>query len=268
MVDDTSSLAATRLAEPRFRGQVGTPLCRAHEWFVFCALLLVFGAASLAWSQVAAVLFRLLPSRLGRPLGQLAVTVGFRSFVAMMRLSRIIACDLRALDSLRDQPAVIIAPNHPSLLDAVFILSRLPQVGCPIKAELWDNVFLGGGARLAGFIRNDTPTTFIREAERQLRAGRHVLIFPEGTRTAGHTIGEFKSGFAFIAKRVGAPIQTVIIESNSRFLGKGWPLFRRPAFPLVYHVRLGRRLLVDCEVRGFVRDLRDYFGRELGCGSR
>jgi 1-acyl-sn-glycerol-3-phosphate acyltransferase len=144
----------------------------------------------------------------------------------------------------------------------------LPQVGCAIKAELWDNVFLGGGARLAGFIRNDTPTTFIREAERQLRAGQHILIFPDGTRTASHTIGEFKSGFALIAKRAGAPIQTVIIESNSRFLGKGWPLFRRPAFPLVYHMRLGRRLAVDCEVHGFGRDLRDYFGRELGCGPR
>jgi len=63
-------------------------------------------------------------------------------------------------------------------------------------------------------------------------------------------------------------VQTVFIESNSPFLGKGWPLFRRPAFPLVYRVRLGRRMTVSGDIHGFVDELHAYFQQELGHSER
>ena len=100
MIDDTSSVTPP----PRSRGRGGR-LRRAYEWFVFWTLVLAFGAASLAWSQIAAVLVHLLPRRLGLRLGQAAITAGFRSLVAMMRLSGIIACDLRALEPCAINPA-------------------------------------------------------------------------------------------------------------------------------------------------------------------
>jgi 1-acyl-sn-glycerol-3-phosphate acyltransferase len=172
-----------------------------------------------------------------------------------MRLTGIIRCDLRELDALRRAGPLIIAPNHPSLLDAVLILSRLPHVVCTAKAELLDNPFLGGSGRLAGFIRNDCATRFIREGARQLESGWQLLIFPEGTRTVGGRLGDFKGGFALIAKRAGVPVQTVFIDSNSRFLGKGWPLLRKPQFPLRYRVRLGPALRVDRDLAAFVAEL-------------
>ena len=236
----------------------------AYEHFVFYGLLLLFGLISLVWSLLAGILYRLLPTRIGEPLGQFVIMAGFRGFVAAMRASGIIACELEELDALDRSVPLVIAPNHPSLLDVVLVISRLPHVVCAAKARIWDNVFLGGGARLAGFIRNDSPIKLIRGAARQLGCGRHFLIFPEGTRSNSRPVGEFKGGFALIAKHAGVPIQTVFITTSSRFLGKGWPLFKRPEFPLAYRIRLGRRVAIEGNVRSVVAGLHGYYKRELG----
>ena len=193
---------------------------------------------------------------------------GFRVFVGAMRMSGVLRCDLGELDLLARAAPLVIAPNHPSLLDAVLVMSRLPHVAGAAKAQIWDNVFLGGGARLAGLIRNDSPTKLIREAVRHVRSGRHFLIFPEGTRTTGRPVGDFKGGFALIAKQAGVRVQTVFIETNSRFLGKGWPLFKKPAFPLVYRVRLGQQIAVDGNLHETVAELGRYYRQELGADNR
>lgn len=235
-----------------------------YEYVAFYGLLLIFAVSSFLWSLIAAIVHPLLPRRIGEPLGQFMIMAGFRYFVACMKGSGIIECELSALDLLRGAGALVIAPNHPSLLDAVLVISRLPRVVCTAKAKLLHNPFLGGGARLAGFIRNDVPTRLVREGVRQLSVGRQLLIFPEGTRTSGPVIDSFKGGFALIAQRAGAPVQAVFIESNSGFLGKGWPLWRKPAFPLIYRARLGPALSVEGDLHDFVATLHDFYRRELG----
>jgi len=229
----------------------------------FYAMLALFGTISLGWSLPAGLLYRLLPRGVGRSLGQFMIMAGFRHFLGWMWLSGIARCDLTALDALRGEGRLVIVPNHPSLLDVVLVLSRLPRVTCIMKAELLDSPFLGGGARLARYIRNDTPLTLIRSAAAEIRAGRQLLIFPEGTRTVDRPLNAFKGGFAAIAKAAGAPVQTVFIETNSPFLGKGWPLFRKPAFPLVYRARLGRRFEVEGSAHAFTERLEAYFREEL-----
>lgn len=264
----SSDRGALGIRREEGRTLLGDRLRRGYEVAVFYGLLAVFGLSSLLWSVPAALLHAVLPRRLGEPLGQLMIMAGFRYFVAAMRLTGIIQCDLSSLDALRRSGPVVIAPNHPSLLDAVLVISRLPRVVCAAKADIWDNVFLGAGVRLAGYVRNDSPAALVRQAAQRLRAGRHFLIFPEGTRSGVAPIGEFKGGFALIARQAEAPVQTVFIESNSRFLGKGWPLFRRPAFPLVYRVRLGRRIAVSGDIHRFVDELHAYFQQELGHSER
>ena len=260
LLDARTVGGASRRLDPPQRARLRV----AYERIVFYGLLIIFGLTSLAWSMLAGILYWLLPRRLGEPLGQFAIMAGFRGFVAAARASGMIACELDALDALGSSSPLVIAPNHPSLLDVALVISRLSHVVCAAKAEIWDNVFLGGSARLAGFIRNDSPIKLVRGAARQVRAGRHFLIFPEGTRTNAHPVGEFKGGFALIAKQAGVPVQTVFIETPSRFLGKGWPLFKPPEFPLVYRVRLGRRVGVEGDVHDFVARLRGYYQQELG----
>ena len=258
---------ATWPASSRRVNRVLTWLKLPYECLVLYGGLLLFGLSTFIWSVAAAVIYPLLPRRLGSRLGQFTIMALFRGFLCVLKASGIVKCDLSALDALRDEGALIIAPNHPSLLDAVLVVSRLPQVVCIMKAEIWDNLILGGGARFAAYIRDDFPFTMIRSAAAAVCAGNQLLVFPEGTRTRQKAGYHFKGGFALIAKTARVPVQTVFIETNSLFLSKGWPLFRKPAFPLIYRARLGRRFEVKGDVKALVADLECYYRETLAAGT-
>lgn len=182
------------------------------------------------------------PRERRRERARAAVSDLFRSYLHILGTLGILRVDLTELESLRSAGPLVVAPNHPSMLDAVLMLSRMPNATCIMKASLSHNVFLGRGARLAGYIENTDPRTMVRQAVQRLEDGGQLLVFPEGTRTVSHPVNPLKGAFALIAKRSGCPVQIVFIESNSGFLGKGWPLWRRPDLPLFYRARLGPRI--------------------------
>ncbi len=238
-------------------------LMAPYEYFVLYGGLVLFAVMCLAWSVPAAILRHLVPERTGERISQYAIMLVFRTYIAALRMSGLVKCDLSELDALRGQDGIIIATNHPSLIDVVLIASRLPRVVCILKAELLDNPLLGGGARMAGYIRNDSAGKLIRRSVAAVHAGNQLLIFPEGTRTDSPPVNEFKDGFGLIARKGAVPIQTVFIETNSPFLGKYWPLLKRPEFPLTYRVYLGRRFEISGDVKPFVDELEQYYRRQL-----
>ena len=61
----------------------------------------------------------------------------------------------------------------------------------------------------------------------------------------------------------GDRIQTVIIESDSPYLTKGWPLLKAPPVPVRIRLRLGRRFTPEADHRAQLRRLEQYFGAEL-----
>jgi len=243
------------MTEPR-RGPL---LWLIYEYLVYYGFLLVFALMSLGWSLASIPLSLLLPRRAGRRFGRRVISFGFRAYLRLLEFTGIVKCDLSALDSLNAQAPLIIAPNHPSLIDAVLVISRLPDVACIMKANLWDQPIFGGSARLAGYIRNDSPSRLIGDAARELGAGSHLLVFPEGTRTVENHIRPFKGGFALIAKKAGAPVQTVLIEINHPFLAKGRPLLEKPRFPLVFRARLGERFMPPDEIKPYIQEMEQYY---------
>jgi 1-acyl-sn-glycerol-3-phosphate acyltransferase len=234
-----------------------------YEHFVLYAALLYFAMLGVTWTAVSTVLYPLLPREAGRRVGRQTIGFLFRTYLGLLQLSGVMKLDLSALDALREERSVIVAPNHPSLIDAVLVISRLPDIACIMKAEIWDSPILGGGARLARYIRNDSPSNMVRYATNELKHGQNLLVFPEGTRTRTNPVNAFKGGFGLIAKHAGAPVQTIFIETNSAFLGKGWPILKKPRMPLVYRVRLGRRFHVSGSVKEFVTGLERYYRREM-----
>ncbi len=236
-------------------------------WSVYEHLAMVVGLSALAliclsWTPPALALCPVLPRPLGRWLGRQAIMRGFRLYVGILRLLCACRFDLSEIDALRDQGPMVIAANHPSLLDAVLIASRLPNAVCFMKADLMDNPLLGAGARLARYVRNDNLLTAVLNCRRELQQGAQVLIFPEGTRTVGYPanpLNPLSRSTALIATRAEVPVQTLIVEFSSPYLGKGWPLWRRPSLPLTCRVRLGRRFDAPHNARAFTRELEDYF---------
>ncbi|CAK0771793.1 Phospholipid/glycerol acyltransferase [Gammaproteobacteria bacterium] len=234
-------------------------LARWHATLALSYGLGLLGGLSLSWSLLASPLRFVLPAAFGQWLGRWVISFGFRFY--FRALSGIGAChfDLGVLDDLRDAGPLVIAPNHPCLLDALMVLSRLPNLVCILKASILDNLFLGGGARLAGYIRNDTPLRMIRTAVKELQKGGQVLIFPEGTRTTRWPVDPCLASIGYIAQRARVPVQTVLIETDSAYLTKGWPLWRQPALPIRYRLRLGQRFESPPDPEAFAQELEHYF---------
>ena len=241
---------------------------QAADLFVFWSGYLLFAVTASIASLSGRCLSWVLPGEFGARLGKRMIMAVFRANLAYLRFTGRFEFDLRALDALRADGGLVIAPNHPALLDVLLVASRLPRITCIMKAELWNNMLLGGGARLARYIRNDSQLGMVKLAVGELGRGNQLLVFPEGTRTVRCPVNHFKPGFALIALRAGVPVQTVFIETNSPFLGKGWRWWRRPPFPVVYRVRLGRRFTVDGDAKTFSAMLERYFEDELrGSGT-
>jgi 1-acyl-sn-glycerol-3-phosphate acyltransferase len=234
-----------------------------YEYLVYYGFLLVFALMSLGWSVASIPLAYLLPRRVGRRFGRWMISFGFRSYLRVLELTGIVKCDLAELDRLDGDQPLIIAPNHPSLIDVVLIVSRLPNVACIMKAKLWDQFIFGGSARLAGYIRNFSQSKLIVDAAHELDAGSHLLVFPEGTRTIDNDIQPLKGGFALISKRAHAPVQTVLIEINHPFLSKGRPLLEKPEFPLVLRARLGERFMPPERLRPYISEMERYYRDEV-----
>ena len=101
-----------------------------------------------------------------------------------------------------------------------------------------------------------------------LRDGGQLVMFPEGTRTVHRPINRFRPGITWIAQKARVPIQTVIIETDTLYLRKGWPIWRAPRFPIRLRIRLGRRFAPQADHRALLEELERYFVGELAPARR
>ena len=210
-------------------------------WLALQAQLLLLGLMSIVWNLVALLLYPVLPRAAGRRIGRAMIAHGYGAFWRIAAASGMLRLNATVLDTLRDEGGLIIVANHPSMLDALMLVAHLPKSACIMKASLVRNPFLGPGARLARYIRNDSAYGMIQCAVKDLQDGGQLVMFPEGTRTTQWPVNPFHASFAIIAKRAQAPVQAVFIDTHSPYLGKGWPLWRLPPLPIEFSVRLGPR---------------------------
>lgn len=221
--------------------------------------LFILGLTSLGWNAVALLLYPLMPRRLGLAVGRAAIAHCYRVFWFFTGATGLIRVDASCLDALRDEERLIVVANHPTMLDALLLVSRLPRSVCIMKAGLMRNVFLGAGARLARYIRNDSPLSMVRLAVQDLKAGGQLIVFPEGTRTVSAPVDTFRPGVTVIAKLAQAPVQTVFIDTDSPYLGKGWPIWRLPLKPMVFSLRLGARFAPAQDSDALLHEIERYF---------
>jgi 1-acyl-sn-glycerol-3-phosphate acyltransferase len=243
--------------------RAGKMIRRFFQSVLFYVLLLHLGAMSLTWNLVCLLLYPFLSRQQGVVVGRAAISSVYRGFWTCTQWLGLMCIDYTALDALSRDGGLIIAANHPSMLDALLVIARVPRGICIMRSSLMRNPFLGAGARLARYIRNDPPRGMIRGCVTNLQEGGQLVLFPEGTRTIHAPINPFRPGVTLIAQMAGVPIQTVIIETESPYLGKGWPIWRTPQFPVVVRVRLGERFAPEADHQGLLKRLEAYFEGEL-----
>jgi 1-acyl-sn-glycerol-3-phosphate acyltransferase len=116
----------------------------------------------------------------------------------------------------------VVMANHASYADIVALFIALPNIpGFMAKRELLKVPFLAAALRAGGHVivdrgQHDQAKKAIESAAQQVRDGRTVLIFPEGTRSGADSIGEFKTGGFRLARRAGVPIFPVGLRGTAQ----------------------------------------------------
>ena len=115
-------------------------------------------------------------------------------------------------------PRVFVA-NHVSWFDIPALLAVLPSYGFVAKRELERVPFFGAAARAAGVIyidRENRKAAFgaYEDAAGKIRAGKSVLVYPEGTRGDSYAMRPFKKGPFVLAIGSGAPVVPIVIHGT------------------------------------------------------
>jgi long-chain acyl-CoA synthetase len=138
------------------------------------------------------------------------------------------------LENLPQSP-FIIAPNHQSFFDGLFVSMFL-------KKKILKNTYYYAKAKHVkpGLIKaiadrnnvivmdiNKDLKLSMQKLAAALRMKKNIIIFPEGTRSTTGSLGDFKKFFAVLSLECGAPIVPVSIVGADKALPKG-SFFPRP----------------------------------------
>jgi len=115
---------------------------------------------------------------------------------------------------------MLIASRHQSAFDTMVWLTLLPRCSYVLKEELTRIPLFGPLLRAAGMIAVDRTgggaalRSLVRDADRAVREGRQIVIFPEGTRAEPGTLLPLHPGVAALAGRTRLPVIPVVTDSG------------------------------------------------------
>lgn len=126
------------------------------------------------------------------------------------------------LENIPQEPVVFVG-NHQGNFDIPIVMTTLPRAGILAKQELTKLPFICTWMKLMGcvFIDRKSPRQSVAalgEAIKQVEAGRSMMVFPEGTRSKGSNMGEFKAGAFKIALKTKVPIVPVCIDGSYKVM--------------------------------------------------
>jgi len=179
--------------------------------------------------SAAATAFAAIPACLNIP--EAAVAVLGRLLLLAYRV------EIRGVENLAAAgPSAVIVPNHVTWIDGALLASALP--GRPAFAinsftarKWWARWATGMVEALAV---DPTNPMALKTLVREVKSGRHCVIFPEGrlTRTGG--LMKIYDGPALVADKAGAPLVPVRIDGAERsLLNRLGGIYRRRAFPKI-----------------------------------
>ncbi len=110
------------------------------------------------------------------------------------------------------KPSIIIA-NHASFLDILLMLMLNPKVVIMVKNWVYQSPLFGFVVRYVGYIYSESGTEDnIEHIRKKMNDGYSVMIFPEGTRSDDGNLGRFHKGAFYLAEKLQADIQPIMIH--------------------------------------------------------
>jgi 1-acyl-sn-glycerol-3-phosphate acyltransferase len=157
----------------------------------------------------------------------------------------------------------IFVANHRGRLDALLLLSMLPESGVLIKPKYSRIPIYSTFVKYLDFVRADSgsPTSLAASLARCkviLDQGKSLLVFPEGTRAKNGKLQAFKDFSFKVALDCKRPVVPVIIHSDYPFMART----PQSIFPR-YRLRYTIRFLKPCTARDSERPA-DFADRVYG----
>ena len=159
---------------------------------------------------------------------------GVRIMHWWLRTFRVIHFDRREVQlALPPGPCVVVA-NHPTLLDPTAMMALLVEACTLVKPAVYRRRFVGpllaGGMHFEGPSLDPTSIAHVLDnAVERLRAGMHLFVFPEGTRSPEGGLRDFGRIAFEIACRADVPVVSLGLVCEPCYLSRETPLYRPPA---------------------------------------
>ncbi len=134
---------------------------------------------------------------------------------------------LTAREPLPPGRAHVFVANHQSYMDIFALAAVLPgEFRWVAKRELFRIPLFGRAMRRAGYVPvdRDDPRRAranLSQAAAVLAAGRSLVVFPEGTRSADGRLRPFKRGAFALAEAAGVPVVPVALHGSREVLRPG-----------------------------------------------
>jgi 1-acyl-sn-glycerol-3-phosphate acyltransferase len=139
----------------------------------------------------------------------------YGNFTIRRLVHRLWDVDIEGFDHVPTVGPAIIAPNHLSFCDSVFVPASLPRrmwaIGKGEYMDDWKTKFLFPAFGMIPVDRSggDAAQAALDTAAQVLNGGNLFMIYPEGTRSRSGNLHKARTGAARLAKRCNAPIVPV-----------------------------------------------------------
>ena len=192
--------------------------------------LVLFGSGAVFLSLALPAL--LMPRRFTILVGE----IWFPFVLAALRFICGVSHEIRGLENVPAKPC-IIAAKHQSAWDTFAFLTFIDDGAYVIKRELTRIPVYGWMLIKAAMVPVDRAAgakalrNMVRTARSRMADGRHIVIFPEGTRTAPGERRSYHPGVAALYSQLAVPVVPVALNS-----GLFWPrraFLKRPGHIVV-----------------------------------
>ncbi|HEY6644553.1 lysophospholipid acyltransferase family protein [Povalibacter sp.] len=214
------------------------------RWVATAVSFAVFGVTSLLLSVTLMPLLRLLPAARSQRWSRHVLQKGMRTYLGLLRILGVYTYDLEGRERL-GLPGQLIVANHPTLIDALFLIAFTPQAVCVAKYSMFRNPLIWNVVAACRFISNARTIDMIEGISAALARGECVIMFPEGTRTQPGQPLVFQRGAANVAVRAATRVTPVYIRCSPLTLTKAEPWYRIPPRRPHFSLKVGADLPLD-----------------------
>ncbi|HCO67423.1 MAG TPA: 1-acyl-sn-glycerol-3-phosphate acyltransferase [Dysgonomonas sp.] len=187
-------------------------------------------------------------------------------------ICRTALCKIRVKSNNKLDPnkSYVFVANHQSAFDIFLTYGYLGHnIKWVQKYELRKIPFVGKASEIAGHVFVDSSNAkamarTIDLAEKELKKGTSMVIFPEGARTYTGKLTRFKKGAYIIAKQMQLPIVPItlngpfdVLKIHSRRLRFGMPM------EIIVHDPIETKGLADEDIPAIIKESRDIIESSL-----